>query len=66
MLAMRFIIQEIYRINKVDILLVFLEDDLREDCNIEVLREELLKLYKFLSEEFINHIRKMNKEVVRG
>lgn len=49
-----------------DILLVFLEDDLREDCNIEVLREELLKLYKFQSEEFINHIRKMNKEVVRG
>ena len=62
----RFIIQEIYRINKVDILLVFLEDDLREDCNIEVLREELLKLYKFQSEVFINHIRKMNKEVVRG
>lgn len=59
----RFIIQEIYRLNKVDILLVFLEDDLREDCSIETLKEELLKLYKFQSEEFISHIRKLNSEV---
>lgn len=62
----RCIIQEIYRINKVDVLLVFLEDDLREDCSIEILKDELLKLYKFQSEEFISHIHKMNKEVVRA
>ncbi len=58
----RFIVKEIYRLNKVDILLVFLEDDLRENCSLDVLKEELLKLYKFQSEEFIHHIQSFNKQ----
>ncbi|MDE6660924.1 MAG: hypothetical protein K2J93_03760 [Anaeroplasmataceae bacterium] len=49
----RFIINEIYKLNKVDILLVFLADDLRENCSLEELKQELLKLYGFLSDEFM-------------
>lgn len=61
----RYIIKEIYRMNKVDVLLAFLADDLRENCSLDVLKVELLKLYKFLSDEFILKIKSydFNKEV---
>ncbi len=65
-LIYRYIIKEIYRMNKVDILLEFLADDLRENCSLEDLKLELLKLYRFLSDEFISTVRNYNynKEVV--
>lgn len=63
-LIYRYIIKEIYRLNKVDVLLAFLADDLRENCSIDVLKLELLKLYKFLTEEFALKIKSYTKEVV--
>lgn len=64
-LIYRYIIKEIYRINKVDVLLEFLADDLRENCSLDVLKHELLKLYHFLSEEFVSKVKSYNynKEV---
>lgn len=56
-LIYRYIIKEIYRINKVDVLLEFLADDLREDCCLDDLRNELLKLYRILVNEFISKIK---------
>lgn len=64
-LIYRYIIKEIYRINKVDVLLVFLADDLRENCSLEDLKHELLKLYRVLSDEFLLTVKNYNhtKEV---
>ncbi|MDE6047854.1 MAG: hypothetical protein K2M08_04980 [Anaeroplasmataceae bacterium] len=64
-LIYRYIIKEIYRLNKVDVLLEFLADDLRENCSLEDLKHELLKLYRILSDEFILAVKSYNfsKEV---
>ena len=64
-LIYRYIIKEIYRINKVDVLLEFLADDLRENCSLDDLKQELLKLYRVLSDEFLLTVKKysLNKEV---
>lgn len=64
-LIYRYIIKEIYRINKVDVLLEFLADDLRENCSLEELKHELLKLYRVLSDEFLLTVKNytFNKEV---
>ncbi|MCM1131103.1 MAG: hypothetical protein NC310_03325 [Roseburia sp.] len=64
-LIYRYIIKEIYRMNKVDVLLEFLADDLREDCSLDDLKRELLKLYRFLSDEFLLTVKNFsfNKEV---
>lgn len=56
-LIYRYIIKEIYRINKVDVLLEFLADDLREDCSLDDLKNELLKLYRILSDEFLTTVK---------
>ncbi len=58
----RYIIKEIYRINKVDVLLEFLADDLKENCCLEELKNELLKLYHFLTIEFVSKIKSYNLE----
>lgn len=60
----RYIIKEIYRINKVDVLLEFLADDLKENCSIEDLKNELLKLYHYLTIEFISKIKSYNLEII--
>ncbi|MDE6584420.1 MAG: hypothetical protein K2K15_03370 [Anaeroplasmataceae bacterium] len=57
----RYILKEIYRLNKVDVLLEFLADDLRENCSLDTLKKELLKLYGFLSEEFVSKIKSYNQ-----
>lgn len=53
----RYIIKEISRMNKVDILLEFLADDLRENCSLDELKKELLKLYHYQSQEFFYNMK---------
>lgn len=64
-LIYRYIIKEIYKINKVDVLLEFLADDLRENCSLDELKNELLKLYRVLSDEFLTIVKSFacSKEV---
>lgn len=64
-LIYRYIIKEIYKLNKVDVLLEFLADDLRENCSLDDLKQELLKLYRVLSDEFLLTVNNfsLNKEV---
>lgn len=59
----RFILQVIYRMNKVDVLLEFLADDLRENCSLEDLKLELLKLYKLLTQDFVQEIHRYSKSM---
>ena len=49
--------------NKVDVLLEFLADDLRENCSLEDLKLELLKLYKLLTQDFVQEIHRYSKSM---
>ncbi len=49
-------------INKVDVLLEFFDDDLKENCGLEEPTKELLKIYHFLTIGFISKIKNYNLE----
>ena len=56
-----YIVSEICRLKKEEVLLYFVEEDFNENSSLEVLKIELLKLYRFLSGEFIHRIGNYNQ-----
>ncbi|MDE5715889.1 MAG: hypothetical protein K2I42_07165 [Anaeroplasmataceae bacterium] len=57
------IVNEICLLKREDIMLYFVCEDFSEESSLEVLKIELLKLYKFLSNEFVHKIHSFNEIV---
>ncbi len=57
------IVNEICMLKREDVMLYFVCEDFSEESSIDVLKIELLKLYKFLSNEFIHQIHRFNEVV---